>query len=528
MDKVGIDAALFMRFCRMLRNVFAILSVLGCGILIPVNILAANGTAKGASFFMRLTPQYMYGSPAFWAFVVYAYLFTGIIFFFLWTNYRAVVRLRRAYFDSPEYQRGLHARTLLLTDIPKELRTDDGIVRITEDIRASNSVPRAAVARNVKELPELVEEHEKTVRSLEEHLAKYLKNPEKLPAKRPTCKVSKKDKGYTKGQKVDAIEYLTARIKELEVEIKGVRESVDKRNAMSYGFASYEGIADAHTTAYVARKRSPQGTIIRLAPKPNDLVWKNLSMTKKERTWQNIYNNLWIAVLTVLWVVPNVLIAVFLSNLTHLGVLWPAFNRSLMKHPKWWALAQGVVAPAITTAFYFYLPAIFRRLCIRAGDSTKTSRERHVMHKLYSFFVFNNLIIFSLFSAVFGFLTAVIKAKGSNIWENIENQHPFNLVVLTLCQVSPYWVSWLLQRNLGAAVDLSQVVTLIWGSFSRRFLSPTPRQLIELTAPQPFDYAGYYNYFLFYATVAICFSALQPLVLPVTAFYFWLDSLLKK
>lgn len=44
----------------------------------------------------------------------------------------------------------------------------------------------------------------------------------------------------------------------------------------------------------------------------------------------------------------------------------------------------------------------------------------------------------------------------------------------------------------------------------------------------PFDYASYYNYFLFYATVALCFSTLQPLVLPVTALYFSLDAFLKK
>ncbi|TKA71835.1 hypothetical protein B0A55_06800 [Friedmanniomyces simplex] len=529
-DKVGLDAAIFMRFCRMLRNMFVTLTVLGCGVLIPLYMVAANSTAHGVSFFLRLTPQYMYGSQAFWAVVVMAYVFDIVICGFLWFNYRAVLRLRRAYFDSPDYQRSLHARTLLLTDIPKELRSDEGIVQLTDSVKASDAVPRAAIARNTKDLPELVEEHENAVRSLEKVLAKYLKDPNKLPPKRPTCKASNNDKAYTKGQTVDAIEYLTSRIKELEGEIKEVRISVDKRNAMSYGFASYEAIPDAHGVAYVARRKGPKGTIIRLAPKPNDLVWKNLKMSQKERGWQNFINNLWVAVLTLVWVVPNVLIAVFLSNLSHLGTFWPAFAKSLAAHRVWWALVQGVVSPAITTAFYFYLPAIFRRLCVSAGDVTKTSRERHVMHKLYSFFVFNNLVIFSLFSAIFGYFAAVVNGSkhGGNVWHQFENSHPFQLVVSTLCQVSPYWISWLLQRNLGAAVDLSQLVSLIWGSVQKRFFAPTPRELIELTAPQPFDYAGYYNYFLFYATVAMCFATLQPLVLPVTALYFALDSFLKK
>lgn len=36
------------------------------------------------------------------------------------------------------------------------------------------------------------------------------------------------------------------------------------------------------------------------------------------------------------------------------------------------------------------------------------------------------------------------------------------------------------------------------------------------------------QYFLFYSTIALCFSTIQPLVLPVTFFYFFIDSFLKK
>jgi hypothetical protein len=52
--------------------------------------------------------------------------------------------------------------------------------------------------------------------------------------------------------------------------------------------------------------------------------------------------------------------------------------------------------------------------------------------------------------------------------------------------------------------------------------------MIELTAPQAFDYASYYNYFLFYTTVTLCFGIIQPLVLPAAALYFALDVYLKK
>ena len=535
-DKVGLDAAVFMRTARMLRNIFIVLSVVGCGILIPTYLLTAGSVSTdtqeggaGTGFFIKITPIMMDGRSGLWATVLCAYAFSGIVCYFLWINYRAIVRLRRAYLDSPEYQRSLHSRTLLITDIPKEYRTDDGITRITDDVKANDSTPRAAIGRNVKDLPDLVEEHEESVRRLEGYLAKYLKNPDKLPAKRPTCKASQKDSSYSKGQKVDAIEYLTSRIKELEFQIKEVRESVDKRNALPFGFASYQKISEAHGLAYVARKGGPHGTNIRLAPRPHDLVWRNLSLLRKDRKWKNFINNLWIAALTFLWTGPNIFIAIFLSNLSNLALIWPGFRDNYNGHPKGWAIVQGVAAPAVTTLFFYFLPRIFRKLCINAGDMTKTSRERHVTSKLYTFFVFNNLVLFSLFAALWGFVARVIKlSESTDAWDAITKAEFGQTIIDKLIFISPYWISWLLQRNLGAAIYLGQLVNLAWRSFSKRFLSPTPRELIELSAPQPFDYAAYYNYFLFYSTVALCFGTIQPLVLPVAAFYFWLDSYLKK
>lgn len=470
-DRVGLDAALFMRVCRMFRNIFTILAVIGCGIVIPVNLIGGRKASHGQPFFAKMEPTYLYIQPsATWAFVIVAYLFTAVILFFLWINYRQVTKLRRDYFNSQDYQRSLHARTLLVTDIPSELRSDEGIARLTDEVKATHDMPRTVIARNVKDLPELVEEHETTVRELEEVLSKYLKNPDRLPATRPMCKPHKSDKSYgtyPKGQKVDAIEYLTARVKELELEIREVRQSVDKRNPLPYGFASYENIPVAHGVAYAARKKRPQGAIVQLAPKPHDLVWKNLKMLKKERSRANFINGIWITLLTALWVVPNILIAVFLSNLNNLGQVWPAFQKNLEAHRTSWSIVQGVVAPAITTAFYFFLPSIFRRLCMKAGDISKTSRERHVARNLYTFFCFNNLIVFSLFSAAWTWIASLI--HGTDFIKSA----PLTQMLNGLCGVSPYWISWMLQRNLGAAVDLSQLWMLIWGSFSRRFLSPT-------------------------------------------------------
>ena len=61
-EKVGLDAAIFLRFIKMCRNMFLVLSVIGCAILIPVNVITGNlQTFKGNSFnvsgFMKVRQQ---------------------------------------------------------------------------------------------------------------------------------------------------------------------------------------------------------------------------------------------------------------------------------------------------------------------------------------------------------------------------------------------------------------------------------------------------------------------------------------
>ncbi|KAG9228739.1 hypothetical protein BJ875DRAFT_489578 [Amylocarpus encephaloides] len=531
-ELIGLDATVFLRVLRMCRNIFLVLMVIACAILIPVNLskgVKFKGTAQTSV--SKVTPINTFGS-ANWGMVICTYLFDLVIAGFLWWNYRAILRLRRQYYDTPEYQASLHARTLMINYIPKSFSSDEGIGRLIDEVAPTSSFSRTAVARNVKELPELIDQHNKTVRELEEHLARYLKDPNNMPAKRPLCKPSKQDPSwgsYPKGQKVDAIEYLTGRIKELEVEIKEVRLIVDTRNPLAYGFASYESIEEAHSIAFAAKSKHPQGTKIVLAPRPSDIIWKNMTLSESQKRRRRLINNLWITLLTLVWIAPNAMISIFLVNLTNLGRVWKGFQDSLRAHTTWWSIVQGVAAPAITSLVYLILPIIFRRLAMRAGDTSKTARERHVAAKLYTFFVFNFLVVFSLFSTVWTFITTVIdKSAKEDTWKAIEEANFGTGLFLSLCNISPFWINWLLQRNLGAAVDLAQLWKLIWSFCIRKFSSPTPREMIELTAPPPFDYASYYNYFLFYSTVTLCYGTVQPLVFPACALYFALDVYLKK
>lgn len=111
-QQIGLDAVVFLRVLRMCRNMFVILAIVGCGILIPINL------SKGQKFsttttIMEVTPFNVYGS-ANWGMTICAWIFDIVLAGFLWWNYRVVLRLRRQYYDSSEYHASLHARTLMV------------------------------------------------------------------------------------------------------------------------------------------------------------------------------------------------------------------------------------------------------------------------------------------------------------------------------------------------------------------------------------------------------------------------------
>lgn len=115
---VGIDATVFLRFTTMCRDVFLILSVLGCAILVPIHVKFLDKDRKPEQWLAQITPSNVWGT-AIWVQVIVAYLFNFICCGFLWWNYRKVLALRRKYFMSPEYQNSLHARTLMVRRPPR-------------------------------------------------------------------------------------------------------------------------------------------------------------------------------------------------------------------------------------------------------------------------------------------------------------------------------------------------------------------------------------------------------------------------
>lgn len=178
----------------------------------------------------------------------------------------------------------------------------------------------------------------------------------------------------------------------LEGQIEAARQAISSRKTTQYGFVSYSTIPSAHTVAKQTKGKHIQGSSVFLAPRPADIIWKNLSISKSRRITNRIIGNILFFAMSVAWTVPNALIATFVTNLYNLGAFWPAFGAELNRHTKFWAILQGFLGPIILALFFLLLPTVMRRLTAWAGALTKSEREKSVTHKLYFFLYFSSLL----------------------------------------------------------------------------------------------------------------------------------------
>ena len=138
--------------------------------------------------------------------IVFTWVYNAVVIFWLWHGYKGMLVLRSKFFRSDEYQGSLNSRTLMVVDIPKPSRSDQGLAQLASQFKPQTiHYAQAHIGRAMGELPDLIEQHEKAVKKLEKYLATYLKNPNNLPDKRPVCKLKTKD------HPVDAIDYYTVR-----------------------------------------------------------------------------------------------------------------------------------------------------------------------------------------------------------------------------------------------------------------------------------------------------------------------------
>ncbi|KAG8852941.1 hypothetical protein FRB96_008460 [Tulasnella sp. 330] len=440
-----------------------------------------------------------------------------------------MVRVRQEWFRSEAYNNLFYARTLMILRLPKSIKNDKDLESLLQSIQMPYPTTAVNIGHPVGRLPELIELHNKTVREFETVLVRYLKGG-KTAKTRPYITIG----GFMGfgGEKKDAIDFYTERLKRTEEAVETWRRKVDHTDnkAENYGFASLASVPYAHIAARVLADKHPKGTIISLAPPPQDLIWSNLTKGDAVRAKNRTLGWLFLALVCFFNTLPLLVISL-LANLTAVSQYVPFLASWISASPFSFSLASGILPPAVSAIFGYALPIIMRKLSRYQGAITRSSLDRAVVARYFAFLIISQLFIFSLIGV--GFKTT---ARVAGIIKNHESASAIfkelkelpGSIQATYLEESSYWLTWFPLRGFLAVFDLAQLINVVWLWIKTRLFGRTPRDIREWTQPPAFHFAIYFSNMLFMAAVALIYSPLAPLVPVSAAVVFWISSFVYK
>lgn len=390
----------------------------------------------------------------------------------------------------------------MLLSLPKTVRDSDDIMNLATKICAGGVTPLGAtLGRDTSAVRKLVEKYNEMVRIIE--------------------RIVTENNRYLRKGKADKV-ISTAK---LEAELSQQRRYIEVERATkvststNYGFLTFP---QSHRPIELCKEGRKTGFGVRLHPaaEPNEILWANLSLSEAERGTKQLLMNLLCAALIALWVVPSALIGCFLSDLNRLANVWPEFNSAMAKSPVGFALLQGVLAPSITSLVFAALPYIFRRVSFVQGKITRHEREKEVLRKLYAFFFIDNFVIFTIMGMVWDIVTQVLamtdnaSLTAKEVWNQLQVA---KRIASAMVSISSFWVMYLLRSVTQTTIEAAQFGRLLMtlGRKANFVKSATPRENVQESLPRPFQFAVNYLHLLFNATIALCFTTIQPLVFPI-------------
>lgn len=468
----------------------------------------------------------------YWAPFSATWLFSILIAYFMYRASCDYIDMRQYYFRMPKNEASM--KSLMVSKIPKDKQNDRALKSWIESTKAIQyPITDTMMGHHDSKLTTLFEEHELAVHQLETSLAAYLsdgKNTDKK--KRPTVRVDGVFFGLFGGKKVDAIEYYTDQVSQKEKEIQKLRKQ--QNNMAPYGWISFDRIEYAHATErtlekWLKKTKNDNAFHIRLSPTPQNLVWNNLPLDDKARITKRWIGRIIYWVFVFAWMVPMSALSAT-SNIINVIRLIPNSASFIENHQVLMGLIQAYFTPIVMAIFFYFLPAFFRFLSQQQGYWTYTTLDRKVLTKLYVFFIFNNLLVFTLTSMLFGIYGQIraLVESGSLHADQSSISNYILQIAKNISEVSTFWINFVCLKSLGLTMDLAMLVPLITITIRKFITRPSPRELRELAKPPEFNFPQNYNLLLFFFTIALVYSAMSPLILPFALIYFCVASVVYK
>ncbi|KAF7731606.1 hypothetical protein EC973_009370 [Apophysomyces ossiformis] len=523
---MGLDRFMVLKFLRMGLFVFGTFSIFALPILIPINVINQRNS-PGLNI---LTMGNVSDPSRTWAHLILSVLLSAGVIWYTFHETRKYLVLRRRYILSPEFTNSVMSRTLYVPSVPKDVNNVDDLMRIFG--KFPGGVRRIWLNRNLKELPDIVEERQKNVQNLETAVTKAIlasykhyakadsENPEigrdtslLIPEKlRPTHRVSPLPIGLPfVGRKVDSIEYYGNEIKNLNEKIATLQQSVDTLPQLNSVFIEFNEQIAVHMAAQTLIHHGE----LKMAPRnlhiaPTDVIWENMNIRSKERLLRRMLSLAITSVIVIFWAIPVIFVQ-SISSLDALSETFPFLNGVKKLGPTAVGIIQGIL-PAVALAILVALvPIVFAALSTREGIPQKSFVELSVLHKYFFFLFIDVVLVSTIAGGVFQTWAALSKNPTSIV----------NVLAEKLPQASTFFITYVMLQAINASGQAMLQLVPFLLSYVFPLFATTPRDIYNQKSICPNVNLGTLipSHSVIFV-LGLEYSTIAPLILPFVCLFF--------
>jgi len=409
-------------------------SVLAAVVLVPVHAYFGGDSIPDGNSTHIMHPQVVFADgdkkkppkpvkPAYmWANLIFVYVFTGLAYYFLWRQTEEVLRVRQAYLGN---QATVTDKTIKLSGIPEALRSEDVLKEHLEKL-AIGKVENITICRQWGDLDQLLNERNAVLRKLEEVFTVYhvrkghrgttggnsWRQPDDsgdeeegrpLLGRRPNYRPQftlRYGKLKLKFKKVDAIDYYTNKLQNLDNQITEARQKEYKATPLA--FVTMESVSAAQVATQALLDPTPGAMIARPAPSPSDVIWPNTYLSRSSRWARSWAISTFVTVSSIFWLVPVAALA-GLWNTAEIHKVWPQLADTLKAHPALASFVQTFLPTAVLTLLNIAVPYFYDWLSQYQGLISQEEVELSVISKNFFFTFFNLFLAFTVFGTAFNF-----------------------------------------------------------------------------------------------------------------------------
>ncbi|KAJ2489255.1 hypothetical protein IWW37_004132 [Coemansia sp. RSA 2050] len=543
LETMGLDAVLYLRAYRMFIYLFLVLSVLGMGILYPVNYFwgVEDGVEPVGGHTVFDSPLAYVGDLSSGryagAHVILAYVFAGVLFFYIDRFSLHVISMRWHYLLLT--RRSGNSRTLMVTHLPRELREEKALWAFISGMQVGQ-VEAVHVAPATDALDRALADRAKRLAALESAYARMLGNPCRARTydaallrrvaltgtaeareveRRLLHRWSKRSAKSGRAQqrptqlvwplrRVDAIDHWREQLTLADRRVHEAR-ALAGESMGSTAFVTMRRPVDAYVISQLNVYARPSTCKIRMAPEARSIVWRNVGKPYSKKTLRHLGGLLMTIVLLLLWCVPVVLLSTLIS-LRFLVTRAPGLADVVQNNRFVRSLLSYTLPSLILTIFLTILPRLLWSFVLVGGDRAFSIADKNMWIRHLYFLIIYVVIILGMSGSVWTAVYDMFTDFGT-FWDRI---------VAVLPQMATWYCVYVMLYGAGY-----QVMKLLHLKSVCRFLfhqarARTPRQFMKAISPVFIDWGTMQPHTVLFFFIGILYAHLQPLLLPMCALYF--------